>query len=233
MHYKLGLIARSSDEIAYLLDKYDENKEVEPYIYLTKDELIKEGKKVVDTFFESLKEKGINSLTELEEYLKDEKNKQADGSYYFLNFHKDLFTRLGVFEHLHKLTDEEYYRISLEGRHPYHDPNSDYKLDKDGNLLTTYNQDAQFDYYSEYYGYFNGKYGDNVRVKKFLKDFANNENAETEEDVLYMPYALSDGDVWICAEDFNNEEDYNQECLKLLGKYEKGLYFIFFLDCHI
>lgn len=45
MHYKLGLIARSSDEIAYLLDKYDENKEVEPYIYLTKDELIKEGKK--------------------------------------------------------------------------------------------------------------------------------------------------------------------------------------------
>ena len=232
MHYKLGMIARSSDKIAGLMEKYSEYKEVEPYIYKTKDELIKIGKKNVEAFLNYLKESEL-TLAGLDDYLSDEKNKSKGQNYFLLHFYKELYVRLGVYDHLLKLSDNDYYRIALEGHYNYQDPDSDYKLDKDGNLLTTYNQDAQFDYYSEYYGYFNGKYGDNVRVKKFLKDFANNENAETEEDVLYMPYALSDGDVWICADDFDNEEDYNQECLKLLEKYEKGLYFIFFLDCHI
>ena len=232
MHYKLGMIARSSDEIAGLMEKYSEYKEVEPYIYKTKDELIKIGKKNVEAFLGYLKENEL-TLAGLDDYLSDEKNKSKGHNYYLLNFYKELYVRLGVYDRLLKLSDNDYYRIALEGHYNYQDPDCDYKLDKDGNLLTTYNRDAQFDYYSEYYGYFNGKYGDNVRVKKFLKDFVNNENAETEEDVLYMPYALSDGDVWLCREDFNSDEEYGKECVNLLKKYEDGLYFVFFLDCHV
>ena len=232
MHYKLGMIARSSDEIAGLMEKYSEYKEVEPYIYKTKDELIKIGKKNVETFLNYLKESEL-TLAGLDDYLSDENNKSKGHNYYLLRFYKELYVSLGVYDRLLKLSDNDYYRIALEGHYNYEDPDCDYKLDKDGNLLTPYNRDAQFDYYSEYYGYFNGKYGDNIRVKKFLKDFANNENAETEEDVLYMPYALSDGDVWLCREDFNSDEEYDKECVNLLKKYEDGLYFVFFLDCHI
>ena len=85
MHYKLGMIARSSDEIAGLMEKYSEYKEVEPYIYKTKDELIKIGKSNVEAFLGYLKESEL-TLAGLDDYLSDEKNKNKDHNYYLLHF---------------------------------------------------------------------------------------------------------------------------------------------------
>ena len=84
-HYIVAVIHRADQKIEDLLDPYDENKEVEPYIEFSKDEAIEYGKK---------------------------------------HFRPGL-------------TDDEIYKIMLDGR----------TADEDGNLYTTYNDAARWDWW--------------------------------------------------------------------------------------
>lgn len=58
-HYTVAVITADINKIESMLAPYDENLEVTPYIYRTKQEIIEEAKKRKERFIKELKENRI------------------------------------------------------------------------------------------------------------------------------------------------------------------------------
>lgn len=132
MHYTVAVITDDGSEatIDELLAPFDENIEVEPYIYKTKEQIIKEFRESVE-----------NMKKDMEAY--------ANGTYdteryrtYWLNEGEESLTdytkeRLELYEK----TDEEIYQW-------YRDGDDDDRYDENGNELSTYNPKSKWDWYT-------------------------------------------------------------------------------------
>lgn len=57
-HFTVAVITDSIEKLENMLKPYDENIEVEPYIYKTKEEIIKEAKELQERFLKEVKEQG-------------------------------------------------------------------------------------------------------------------------------------------------------------------------------
>lgn len=135
-HYLVGVIVNDISEVDDVLAPYDENMEVEPYIYKTKAEIIASGK--------ARKEKYSHD-DDIRDWMKP---------------------------YLEATTDEELYKLEIE----------DYEeddIDKNGNILSTYNPKSKWDWYS-----IGGRWdnGDNVIQ---IKDFKLYDDLDDDTIVLY------------------------------------------------
>lgn len=103
-HYLVGVIVNDVSEVDDILAPYDENMEVEPYIYKTKAELIASGKE---------RKENYSHNDDIQDWMKP---------------------------YLEATTDEDFYKLEIE----------DYEeddIDKDGNVLSTYNPNSKWDWY--------------------------------------------------------------------------------------
>lgn len=117
----------SREDFEELMDAYDENRRVAPYVYQSKQEIMSES------FMKS----------------RERLYKEAEGD------------------------PEKFYKLYIEDV-------EDEDLDKDGNILSTYNPDARWDYYTV---------GEETTVGEILK------NSSVNEELCRATYkALADGD---------------------------------------
>ena len=137
-HFSVLAIERKNGkkDIYDMMAPYDENLEVEPRIYKTKQELIEEEKDHLHNI--------INNDM-IKEYLKDPDAFKAKhsglGEKYRIEWVENELDRYYKFT-AGSYTDEDYYQAAIEDEDPD-------KFDKDGNLMTTYNEDSKYDYYGE------------------------------------------------------------------------------------
>lgn len=135
-HYTTLAIVRknSTRDVEDILAPYDENREVTPYIYQTKEELIKELTEEVENY--RLCRKRALELSE-EEY-KEARTKE-----------KLHYTYSAVIDNV----PEGYLEVDLkdpEAVYALYVKNADeyQKFDREGNLLSTYNPKSRWDWYS-------------------------------------------------------------------------------------
>ena len=135
-HYLVGVIVNDISEVDDILAPYDENMEVEPYIYKTKAEIIESGK--------ARKEKYSHD-DDIQDWMKS---------------------------YLEATTDEELYKLEIE----------DYEeddIDKNGNILSTYNPKSKWDWYS-----IGGRWDDRDNVIQ-IKDFKLYDDLDDNTIALY------------------------------------------------
>lgn len=120
-HYSVAVITETGyeDEVMDLLEPFDENKEVETYIYRTKETIIEDGKRHKEATIERIK--NIEDKDKLIKYL-------IDSDYQFIR------NILGA------ETDEDFYAIEIDGI-------DEEWIDKYGNELSTYNPDSKYDWW--------------------------------------------------------------------------------------
>ena len=109
-HFPVLVFTNGEATYEELLERYDENMEVEKYISYTKEEAIEEGKRRVEN---------------IREFLRKNPGKEMP------HFNDDDYK-----------TDEDYYQF-VESDYP-----EEFK-DEEGNLYSTYNRDAKWDWYVE------------------------------------------------------------------------------------
>lgn len=134
-HYLVGVVVNDISKVDDILAPYDENMEVEPYIYKTKAELIADGK--------ARKEKYAKA-DDITDYMKP---------------------------YLKANTDEELYKLEIE------DYEED-EIDKDGNVLSTYNPNSKWDWYQ-----IGGRFSDGKPTK--IKDFKLYDDLDDDTIALY------------------------------------------------
>ena len=132
----LAINKHGNYDVDEMMAPYSENLETEPRIYKTKQELIDEEKDrlahvldndlvkeyLADPAAFRAKNSGIGEKYRVEwvERQLDDYYKYAAGSY----------------------TDDDFYHSATEGKDPD-------EFDEDGNLMTTYNENSKYDYYTE------------------------------------------------------------------------------------
>lgn len=126
----------SHKDIEDMMAPYDENLEVEPRIYKTKQQLIDEEKDRLAHILDN---------DQVKEYLKDPEAFKAKNSGVGQTYRIDWVER--QLDDYYKYaagsyTDEDFYKSAIEDEDPD-------KFDEDGNLMTTYNEDSKYDYYGE------------------------------------------------------------------------------------
>lgn len=129
--------ARDIDDI---MAPYSESLETAPRIYKTKQEMIEDEKKRLAN---------IPNKALVQEYLKDPEAFKANGAVepgerYKIKLVEDLLEQHRKYLAGEYKSDEDFYQSALDFR----DPSPD-MIDDDGNLLTTYNNNAKYDYYVE------------------------------------------------------------------------------------
>lgn len=151
-HFSVLVIrTKDSNELEEDMSRYDENLEVEPYIYKTKEELIEAGKARVDADQNQDEYKDLKTLSK-EDWISKHDHYPL-GDYY--NYWKGKATIID--KHLAgTATDDDY--------HDYVISPTD-QVDEDGNLLTTYNPDSKWDWYSE-----GGRWGGELAIKESSQD---------------------------------------------------------------
>ena len=145
-HFTVFTISRKSagyPEIGELLAPYDEQLEVEPRIYKTKQELIDEEKDNIAN---------IPTYRSIKEYLDDPAKFKANNSASTVDYVEQKLQKyydcMGK-----KMTDEDYYAMAIENIEKD-------MLDEDGNELTTYNPDSKWDWWQE-----GGRWGGTLPLK--------------------------------------------------------------------
>lgn len=156
-HYSvLAIRTKDSNSLEEDMSRYDENAEVEAYVYKTAAELIEDGK---DQIIHDLDR---DSYKDLKTLSKDEWIDKHDRSYSLApksdSYYKFWKARAEVIErHLAgTATDKDYHDYTISDKDP---------LDEDGNLLSTYNPDSKWDWYSE-----GGRWGGELAIKPSSQD---------------------------------------------------------------
>lgn len=124
--------AKCYRDINDMMAPYDENLETEPRIYRTKQEVIEREKNRLANLLS-------NSL--IKEYLDDPEEFKKNNSEYKIEWVEARLQEYYKYA-AGSYNDEDYYKSAIEGEDPD-------KFDEDGNELTTYNEDAKYDYYCE------------------------------------------------------------------------------------
>jgi len=167
MHYTVAVVTNedNEDEVEELLAPFDENLEVEPYIYQTKQEIIDNKRKQIESLKSDI-ESYANGTYDTEKYriywLEDDGN--------FVPYWKEVLE-------LDKKPDEELYQLCRKNE-------DDDNYDENGNELSTYNPKSKWDWYSvggRWDGYFNLKDGGSTNVAK-ISDIIWEGTPEEKED---------------------------------------------------
>lgn len=171
MHYTVAVVTKNDNEemVEELLAPFDENIEMEPYIYKTKEQIVKEFRESVEEMKKSMEayEKGEYDTKKYSTYwLKGDSGELTD-------YNKE---RLELYEK----SDEEIYQWYREGE-------DEECFDKDGNELSTYNPKSKWDWYSvggRWDGYFKLKDGSNAnsaKISDIIWEGTPEEKAEAKE----------------------------------------------------
>lgn len=128
-HYTVAVFCKPGDSVEHLLDPYDENLEIAPYIYRTREKLISDVRKQIKKLREDM-QKYAEGKEQNPYWLADEHSDSQALSKYW--------SRCLSYENM---SDDE-----LADAYIKNDKNSIF--DKDGNELSTYNPNSKWDWYS-------------------------------------------------------------------------------------
>lgn len=121
-HYVVAVFMDEKTTIEDLLEPFDENIEVEKYVYRTKKEQIDYGKEEIKY-----------NLKMYKEYMKDKKKFRREHRLQCVRFVKKI-------PRMKKWDDEKIYKYSIR----YY---SSDEIGKNGEIYSTYNKDAKWDWY--------------------------------------------------------------------------------------
>lgn len=124
-HYSVAVVTKEGRpwEVEELLNPYDENLEVEPWLYMTKAEVIEDAKKINEL---TIKNQGEVLARE---DLTDEQKETANRYYKQALRKKKLFT------------DEDFYDDYIES--------NDYETDENGDVYVEWNDNSKWDWWVE------------------------------------------------------------------------------------
>ena len=120
-HYKVYVITEDGD-VDDALAPFDENREVDPYIDVRKEDVVPNFRKAHQQYLE-------NWIEDLKAAQSDNDKEKIERAERMIASNKEDLS----------LSDEEIYRRETEDR----------DLDEDGNILSTYNPDSKWDWYDE------------------------------------------------------------------------------------
>lgn len=173
-HYTVAVITRNKpteEDIYEALAPFDENMEMDQYIYQTKEEIIKDAR----TRLNKIKE------NEYREYLEDPDSCKEKYNKGFIDYLENEFINE------YEMSDEELHKQKIS----YYD---DDQIDEDGNILSTYNPKSKWDWF-EIGGRWSGeitlKSGENVDIAK-IKDIEFGNNLDYEKIKKERPEIVKD-----------------------------------------
>lgn len=123
-HYSVAVFTDENTTVEELLEPFDENIEVERYISMTKEEIIKQGKERIRFFKKMYKE-----------YMKD---KRAYRRKHFKNIQHLRFVK--KIPSMLKWNNEKIYKYQTK----FYDED---EFSEDGGIYSTYNSDSKWDWY--------------------------------------------------------------------------------------
>lgn len=147
-HYSVAVVTKEGKpwEVEELLNPYDENLEVEPWLYKTKDEVIKEARMLNE-----------QTVTNQGQVLKrDDLTKEQKGT--AQRWYDEAIKKKETF------TDEDFYNDYIESNGFEDD------VDENGDVYVTWNEDAKWDWWSE-----GGRWSDMLRIKEEARSKYDNE----------------------------------------------------------
>ena len=159
-HYGILAIRKKDNKISLedAMAPYDENAEVEPYIRSTYEELVEEGKQSILSWKcdERIKElmEGISKEDWIRMHAADRTTDSSKETYY--NTIKEIADFCKE-ESTGKWTDKDYHAFITRGEEDH--------LDKDGNMLSSYNENAKWDWWVE-----GGRWSDELILKKSAQE---------------------------------------------------------------
>ena len=127
-HFSVAVFTKPGGKsVEELLAPYDENIEVKPYIYKTKEDIIKSIRDDAKRLRENIVKHEMGKLVDGEKVRPYWRSGDEMSEYYKIILHND-----------ETKTDEELYEI-------YHEDNQDLSFDENGNELSTYNPKSKWD----------------------------------------------------------------------------------------
>lgn len=187
MHMLVYVAVEDGNSLDDVMERWNENREVEPYIWLDKDALLEDAKK----FRQSL-----------------------------LDENPSLY---GYSDSVEKIRDAKTDEELVENYCDYYG----YFLDKDGNALSTFNSEAEWDWYEV-----GGRWDSGIYTKDTeLVNSAKPSEIDLGFKGVLCPHAfVSRDEGWVNEDEVNeNWEDYVKERIKELS----DNYTIYCVDCHI
>lgn len=134
MHFTVGVVTKNGDvaEVEKLLEPFDENIEVEPYIYMKKGEII-----------EDVKQRQLNLKKDMAEYAIDPEGFKEKYNIYWLVKNEDGIEKISEYNQklLDCVTDEDFYNFYRSG-------DDDSRFNEDGDEMTTYNPKSKWDWWT-------------------------------------------------------------------------------------
>ena len=226
-HFKVFVFSKNEGEdLEELLAPYDENKTVEPYVLLTKEQAIEKTRKEIDEYKNG--EIWQEWIADPEAY----KKKAYESSHDTEHIQKHIDYLENEFPKMLEWTYEECYEFEARW---YRDEDM---IDENGNLLSIYNPKSKWDYYDE-----NGRYNSclyDVRGEScnegYIKDI---DWAETGRPFAFI---TPDGEWhergkmgwWAIVTDEKEESAWEEEYRSILKKLmEDGNIYVTAVDCHI
>ena len=164
-HYAVLGVRKEGNPISLdeAMERYDENREVEPYISKTYAELTAEGRDMVDRYKDMEEIKSILDGMPMKdwiakhgrEYSSEERNIET------YKYYKEKADQIKA-ESAGTWGDKEYHDFAID--------DSD-ELDEEGNRLSTYNPDSKWDWYVE-----GGRWPGQLKIKKSkVKEYGSSE----------------------------------------------------------
>lgn len=217
-HFCVYVFHDKDTSVDNLLADYDGNIKMEPYVEYTKEDAIAKVRKDIEDY-----KNGTYA-----EYLKDPVSYEKKYGY-----NKDHINYLKIeFPKMLKWTDEKCYNNKAKWY------KEDDMIDEDGNLLTTYNPKAKWDWY-EVGGRWDGGLAMNLKTKKSGNVC---KVSQIDMDKIETPYAFIDSDGnwfergqmgWFgISSNDKDEKDWDNEFKEFLKKQKKST-IVTLVDCHI
>lgn len=217
-HFCVYVFHDKDTSVDDLLSYYDESIEMEPYVEYTKEEAIAKVRKDIEEY-----KNGTYA-----EYLKDPvsyEKKYGDNKEHIKYLNKD-------FPKMLKWTDKQCYNDKAKWY------KEDGMVDEDGNLLSTYNPNAKWDWY-EVGGRWDGGIAMNLKNKKSGNEC---KVSQIDMDKIETPYAfIAPNGNWIergqmgwfgISSNDKAEKDWDKEFKEFLKKQDEST-IVTLVDCHI
>ena len=219
-HFCVYVFHDKNTSIDTLLAPYDENLVVDPYVEYTKEEAIAKVRKEIEDYKNGTYAKYIKNPEEYEKKYECTK------------------------KHIEFLKNEFPQQINWTDDQCYDDIKEDYDsdmIDKDGNLLSKYNQKSKWDWY-EVGGRWDGGIPMKTNTKLEIKSCNECKVSQIDMDKISPPYAYIDTNgIWnergemgwfgISSND-KDEKSWNDE-FKNFIKSQKKSTIVTLVDCHI
>lgn len=203
-HYSVLVFTEKGQDYTDLLEPYNENITVEPYVLYTKESLIEKKKKDIEEY----RTKGCYA-----EYLKDKEKYRLENSRN--SGHLEYVEK--VFPKILNMTDEELY--------DYYVKEYD-NVDANGSVISTYNPKSKWDWYV-----LGGRWGYGLKLKSNL-EYTEDEDEYgylvVKEKSLSEALKKDNTEVYTCNEgyakhlDFSPEEEDYKDAIEFWENYVEG-----------